>query len=84
MGNRRAENKKLEEAYKHKEVMAKSFTGYKKSIEELSDDDKTLLIELMKDLLDAIKKDSSSFLSSKGESHPVVDALKRFKSEKQV
>ena len=77
IGNRRAENKKLEESYKHKEVMAKSFAGYKKSIRELGDDDKTLLTKLMKDLLDAIKKDSSNFLSSKGESHPVVDAVKQ-------
>ena len=77
VGNRRAENLKLEEAYKHKEVMAKSFTGYKKSIEELSGDDKKLLIDLMGNLLAAIKKDSSDFLSSKGETHPVLEASKQ-------
>jgi len=79
MGNRRAESKKLEESYKHKEVMAKSFTGYKKSIGELNVENSTLLIKLMNNLLDAIKKDASNFLTSKGESHPLVDATKRSK-----
>lgn len=79
MGNRRAESKKLEESYKHKEVMAKSFSGYKKSIGELNVENSTLLIKLMDNLLDAIKKDASNFLTSKGESHPLVDATKRSK-----
>lgn len=77
MGNRRAESKKLEESYKHKEVMAKSFTGYKKSISELNVEDGALLIKLMDNLLDAIQKDASNFLTSKGESHPLVDAAKQ-------
>ena len=81
-GNRRAENLKLEEAYKHKESLAKSFIGYKKSIEELGDDDESLLEELMKNLLDAIKKDSSIFLSSKGDNHPMVDMAKISTSRK--
>ena len=71
VGNRRAENRKLEEAYKHKEVMARSFEGYRRSIEDLDDEDKKLLIQLMRDLLDAMKKDSSDFLSTKGEGHPL-------------
>lgn len=73
VGNRRAENHKLEESYKHKEVMAQSFTGYRKSIEEISGDDEELLKKLMHDLLDAIKQDSSVFLSVKGETHPAAD-----------
>jgi len=79
IGNRYAENKKLEESYKHKEVMAKSFTGYKKSISELSVEDGALLVKLMDNLLDAIQKDASNFLTSKGENHPLVDAAKRSK-----
>ena len=74
-GNRRAENHKLEESYKHKEVMAQSFTGYKKSIEEISGNDKELLETLMRDLLDAIKQDSSAFLSAKGENPPITDVV---------
>lgn len=80
MGNRRAESKKLEESYKHKEVMAKSFTGYKKSIGELDADNSRLLVKLMDNLLDAIQKDASNFLTSKGESHPLVDAANRSKN----
>lgn len=79
MGNRRAESKKLEESYKHKEVMAKSFTGYKKSISELNVEDSALLVKLMDNLLDAIQKDASDFLTSKGENHPLMDAAKRSK-----
>lgn len=77
VGNRRAENQKLEESYKHKEVMAQSFTGYRKSIEEISTKDTELLQTLMRDLLDAIKQDSSAFLSAKGENHPVADATNK-------
>lgn len=76
MGNRRAENTKLEESYKHKEAMAKSFTGYKKSISQLNVEDSALLVKLMNNLLDAIQKDASNFLTSKGENHPLVDAAK--------
>ena len=84
MGNRRAENRKLEESYKHKEMMARSFSGYRKSIERLIDerDDRALLSQLMSDLLEAIKQDSSIFLSSKGERHPLADAAERVKPSK--
>lgn len=69
--NRRAEAKKLEEWYKHKEVMARSFIWYKKSIEdlewEIKDEDKELMKLHMKNLLDTINQDTSSFLNSKWE-----------------
>lgn len=80
MGNRRAENAKLEEMYKHKEAMAKTFFGYKKSIEELTEDDKNLLIKHMENLLEAIKKDPSNILSSKGEKHFATDIIGHSKS----
>ena len=79
MGNRRAENRKLEEAYKHKEVMARSFAGYKEFIKELDADDKSLLTKHMNNLLVAIEKDSSGFLSAKGERHPLTGFAKRGK-----
>ncbi len=82
-GNRRAENKKLEESYKHKEVMAKSYTGYKKYIEELDVEDKALLRKHMENLVNAIAKDASSFLTSKGESHPFVDMLNKQKQKNE-
>lgn len=74
IGNRSAESKKLEESYTHKAVVSQSFTGYKKSIEELDSNDKNLLSTHMDNLLATINKDSSLFLSSKGENHPVIEA----------
>lgn len=79
MGNRRAESRKLEEAFKHKFVMAKSFVGYKKSIIEMDESDQELMKNHMGNLLNAINKDSSKFFEIKGESHPVLDFFSRNK-----
>ncbi len=75
-GNRSAESKKLEEAYTHKAVISQSFVGYKESIDSLDDGDTELLKIHMSNLLTAISQDSGAFLSSKGESHPAVEAAK--------
>lgn len=80
IGNRRAESKKLEESYTHKAVVSQSFTGYKKSIEELDGNDNALLLAHMDNLLTTISKDSSTFLSAKGENHPVIEAGKKIVS----
>lgn len=79
IGNRRAENKKLEESYKHKEVMARSYVGYKEHIEgiEAESNDKELLSKHMNNLLDAIKDNSSDFLSKKGDDHPMFEYFKK-------
>lgn len=76
-GNRRAESKKLEESYKHKEVMARSFVGYKEQIEELeeSETDKVLLKSHMENLLMAINHNSGDFLDKTGDKSPLHDAL---------
>jgi hypothetical protein len=81
-GNRRAESKKLEESYKHKEVMARSFVGYKEHIEELeeSDTDKTLLKEHMGNLLTAINENSGDFLGKFGDKSPIHDVMDLGKS----
>ncbi len=79
IGNRRAENKKLEEAYTHKVVIAKTFTGYQKSIAEFATTKEMLLSSLMGNLLGALGKDPSDFLSSKGENPPAVDAASNYK-----
>ena len=85
MGNRRAESRKLEESFKHKFVMAKSFVGYKKSITEMTDADNELMNIHMNNLLNAISKDSSKFFEIKGESHPIADFFKKAKgSENRV
>ena len=75
MGNRRAECRKLEESYAHKAVLAQSFMGYKEAIAELSEQDAELLGKLMENLLNAIDKNASDFLSVKGEKHPVHESL---------
>lgn len=76
--NRRAEVKKLEESYKHKEVMAWAYVWYKKSISELNSDDNKLLENHMKNLLDAMSIDSSQFLNSKWENHPFMEVFNKF------
>ncbi|MDD5396622.1 MAG: hypothetical protein PHW24_01025 [Candidatus Moranbacteria bacterium] len=77
-GNRRAESKKLEESYKHKEVLARSFVGYKETIEEISDEDSELLIKHMQNLLDAMNINSSEFLATDGEKHPIMEFTSSF------
>jgi hypothetical protein len=73
ISNRSAESTKLEESYIHKEVMARAYVWYKKSILELSNDDNKLLEKHMENLLNAMSVDSSEFLSSKWENHPLID-----------
>lgn len=81
--NRRAESKKLEESYKHKEVMARAFIWYKKSIEELGEEiDNELTNKHMNNLLDTMNKDSSEFLDSKWDKHPIFDVLWDFTKKK--
>lgn len=77
IGNRRAENKKLEELYKHKEVMARAYVGYKEHVEELEGEstEKTLLKKHMENLLNAIQENSGKFLSNEGDKHPFWDKL---------
>ena len=74
-GNRRAESKKLEELYKHKEVMARSFIGYKQTLEELGDEDKALLRKHMDNLLEAMNENSATFLNSEGDKHPIFEVM---------
>lgn len=85
IGNRRAESKKLEEAYKHKEVMSRSYVGYKENIEELEENEtnKILLKTHMQNLLNSIKEDSGKFLSEKGDKHPFLEALSTLVTKKQ-
>ncbi len=83
-GNRRAESKKLEELYKHKEVMARSFVGYKQTLEELSKEDETLLKQHTENLLKAINENSATFLNSEGDRHPLLEAFSLFRSKKDL
>lgn len=80
--NRRAETKKLEESYKHKEVMARSFVGYRESIKDLDNEDQKLLKSHMDKLLNTMNVNSSDFLKSKGEKHPFHDFVSIFTGKK--
>ena len=84
IGNRRAENKKLEESYKQKETMARAYVGYQQHIEDLEPGvkDKTLLKKHMDNLLDAINENSAIFLSEEGDRHPFWSKFSSNKNEK--
>ena len=56
--------------------MAKAYFWYKKTVEELSNQDNNLIETHMSNLLDAMKEDSSKFLSHEWEKHPLVDIWK--------
>lgn len=86
-GSRRAENKKLAEAYRHKEVMARAYFGYRKSVEKISQEvkvEKDLSQAHMQYLLKAISKDSSDFLKLVAEKHPFLDAIDNAKIAKEI
>ena len=71
--NRSGESKKLEEIYKHKEVMARAFIGYRKILEETPLDpqgDRNLLDGLMHNLLESLKQNPSNFIKSKSDYPP--------------
>ncbi|MBT4922801.1 MAG: hypothetical protein HON23_07330 [Rickettsiales bacterium] len=72
-GNRRAESKKLEEPYKHKEVLARAFMEYRESIKQLDEDDSKLLKIHMNNLLNVMNIDSGNFLDIKRDKHPIID-----------
>lgn len=75
ISDRRAESKKLEESYKHKEVMSISYMWYKKAILELDSEDTKLMEKHMDNLLNAINSNSSNFLQSSWENHPIISMI---------
>ncbi len=75
ISDNRAESKKLEESYKHKEIMAISYMWYKKAIIELDTEDWALMEKHMDNLLTAISQDSSKFLNSTWTNHPLLAAI---------
>lgn len=75
VSDRRAESKKLEESYKHKEVMSISYMWYKKAILELESEDTKLMEKHMDNLLNAINNNSSEFLQNSWENHPIISMI---------
>lgn len=62
---RRSENQRLEQEYAHKEALAKSYSSYKKQIEELNKDDATLLVKLLDSAIQTISYNASASLDKK-------------------
>lgn len=62
---RRSENQRLEQEYAHKEALAKSYSSYKKQIEELNEDDAALLIKLLDSAIQTISYNASDSLDKK-------------------
>jgi len=75
ISDRRAESKKLEESYKHKEVMSISYMWYKKAILELESEDTKLMEKHMDNLLNAINSNSSEFLQNSWDNHPIISMI---------
>ena len=62
---RRSESRALEEEYAHKEAIAKSYSSYKKQIEEISQGDPELMVKLLSKTIDTISENPSEVLNRK-------------------
>ena len=77
LSKRRSEQQRLEQEYAHKEALATSFEGYKKQIQELKDNDETLLATLLETMINAIGKNAANTLDKHhGDSPPTIEAVK--------
>nr|AGT60062.1 hypothetical protein [uncultured bacterium] len=72
---RRSESKRLEQEYVHKETLARSYSGYKQQIEQLSQPDKELLIKLLEAAIDSISYNASKTLDKKHGDEPFIQSL---------
>ncbi len=81
---RRSENQRLIQEYAHKEALAKSYTSYKKQIDELEEEDQKLLVKLLDSAIDTISSNPSKTLDKKHDHEmpvkelvqPLLDKLK--------
>lgn len=79
---RRNESKRLQEEYKHKETLARSFLGYKKQIDEmqsdLSQDDIDLAKKLMTNLVEMTSENPNKALDkTKKENMPMIEFFEK-------
>ena len=73
---RRSEYQRLQQEYAHKEALAKSYDSYKKQLESLDDQDKSMQKELIRKAVDAIAYNASQTLDGHhGDKHPAQDLL---------
>jgi len=79
---RRNESKRLQEEYKHKETLARSFLGYKKQIDEIqsdsSQDDIDLAKKLMENLVEMTNENPNKSLDKiKKENMPMIEFFEK-------
>lgn len=79
---RRNESKRLQEEYKHKETLARSFLGYKQQIDEIqsdsSQDDMNLAKKLMENLVEMTNENPNKSLDKiKKENMPMIDFFEK-------
>lgn len=73
---RRSEYQRLQQEYAHKEALAQSYDKYKRQIEELDDEDKTMQSALITKAIDAIAYNASQTLDKKhGDNHPIQESV---------
>jgi len=75
---RRSESQRLQQEYAHKEALAKSFDSYKKQIEELGEDDQSMLKMLMQSAIETIAHNASKTLDGKhGDKMPLQEMAEK-------
>lgn len=78
---RRNEIKRLQEEYKHKETIAKTYYGYQEQMAKLSDSEKAKELQerLMSNLVDMINQNPNTTLDKiKQENAPMIDLIEKF------
>ncbi|HEB9286406.1 TPA: hypothetical protein RZK15_001881, partial [Campylobacter coli] len=78
---RRNEIKRLQEEYKHKETIAKTYYGYQEQMAKLSDSEKAKELQerLMSNLVDIINQNPNTTLDKiKQENAPMIDFIEKF------
>lgn len=78
---RRNEIKRLQEEYKHKETIAKTYYGYQEQMAKLSDSEKAKELQerLMSNLVDMVNQNPNTTLDKiKQENAPMIDFIEKF------
>lgn len=82
---RRSESRALEEEYAHKEALAKSYSSYKKQIEEISQGDPELMVKLLGQTIDTISENPSDVLNRKhGDETMITAVIQEFQKASKI
>ncbi len=78
---RRSENSMLLQEYTHKETFANSYSSYKNQIEDLKEEDRTLLNELLRKAIAIISKNPTTVLGKNHSGDLPVDEIQKTAKE---